>query len=97
MLEYFGDRWDAPRLDRAVQISTPVGAPCLFCREPIADGDRGLVTSVIYELAQEPVREFAHAECELADGLLYGVCPCTGFNTCSRAAARELWSRVMNR
>lgn len=44
---FFGERWDAPMVDDATQVPTPVGQLCLDCQEPILDGERGVVTPVI--------------------------------------------------
>ena len=102
MTAYFGPRWDAPMLDpeyNPIQLSTPVGAPCMRCREPIADGDRGLVYLFTRSLPggeSEPMIEAIHAECDLlgAVGHRLGVCSCTGFDTTDRETARELLRRV---
>lgn len=113
VITYFGPRWHAPILDDARHAPTPVGHPCLRCREPIADGDRGFVRAV-WRRSGMPVDaatlanpedlppdgvasiEPIHAECEAIGvvGHQYGVCTCTGWDTSSRAAARELWQRL---
>lgn len=92
---YFGARWDSPRLDQATQTSTPVGAVCLYCKEPIVVGDRGLWTPRI-GAEGHATSEPAHAECELVHihGHAFGVCPCRGWDTSSRTAARQLWLRI---
>jgi hypothetical protein len=42
-VRFFGARWDASYLDRAVQVSLPVGDPCVWCNEPIGSGDQGVM------------------------------------------------------
>lgn len=79
----------------ATQVEVPVGHKCLVCVEPIALGDRGLIRATINSDGRglaAPV----HAECEALGivGHLFGVCHCTGYDTRSRAAARELWQRI---
>jgi|SRR5262245_609402 len=41
---FFGASWDAAILDGAEQIPTPIGTPCKYCEEPIAEGDQGMVS-----------------------------------------------------
>lgn len=43
----FGELWDAPVCEDAISVPTPTGTPCLWCKEAIEDGDRGLLMSVI--------------------------------------------------
>ena len=42
-LAYFGERWDAPAWDDAVEVPVPVGQSCLHCLEPIEEGDSGIM------------------------------------------------------
>jgi hypothetical protein len=44
----FGPFWDAPIARDATPVATPVGAICSLCEEPIAHGDQGIVTPLIY-------------------------------------------------
>jgi hypothetical protein len=83
---FFGERWDAPAVEDAVQVPTPVGEVCQYCGEPIAAGDRGWVRAP---------QVWAHTECEMLGivGHLYGVCSCSGFDE-SRAAALVLLGRI---
>lgn len=82
MTTYFGTRWDAPLVDDATQVSTPVGQPCQMCTSPIADGDRGLLMGCVRLVDGEQVGsvEPVHTECLLLDtvGHSFGVCGCTG-------------------
>lgn len=78
-VQFFGDRWDAPRVDHAVQVPTPVGELCLYCAEPIEDGDRGLLTPAYLQQESgfgwsvEPL----HLECDLRSvSHLYRQCRC---------------------
>jgi len=95
---FFGERWDAPIVDDARQIPTPVGATCYHCGETVVDGDRGLMRAVGRLVNDELVAsgEPIHAECDLigVSGHTMGVCHCTGCDTGSRAAARLVWERV---
>jgi hypothetical protein len=82
----FGEPWDAPCADEGiiVRVSTPVGDPCLWCEEPIRDGDRGFLQSCVHEInptkwSWEPI----HAECSTrmivgSIGHLDGQCSCFG-------------------
>lgn len=72
-----------------------VGDACLVCREEIVDGDRGLMRTMIHGDGNASLTA-VHAECEALGvaGHTFGVCHCTGFDTTSRAAARELWNRL---
>lgn len=95
---FFGPRWDAPMVDEAQQVPTPAGEICFNCGEAIADGDRGLIQTVVRlvdGLAQGSV-EPTHAECNLIGvmGHDMGVCSCTGYDTRTRAAAQVLWDRI---
>jgi hypothetical protein len=88
---YFGERWDAPLVDEAKQVPTPVGQTCYACGELIAEGDRGLMRGCM-RLGEDgqPVGsiEPVHVECDLRSvlGHQMGVCPCTGHGS-SRADA----------
>ncbi len=90
---------NAPRLDGATQAPTPIGRPCLYCGEPIADDDRGLLTAVVSDLSfPRPAGGeivAVHAECEILPliGHAHGVCACNGYDA-NRDSARELWRRV---
>lgn len=68
MTQFFGERWDAPRADNASPVPTPVGEPCLHCREPIEDGDRGLLMPYVTDIVDgKPIggTEPVHMECDL--------------------------------
>jgi hypothetical protein len=78
---YFGDPWDAPFIEDAEQVPTPVGEECPTCEEPIAQGDQGMVTPYIYEGADgaPAQRSLAqHRDCMLLGvlGHLAGQCEC---------------------
>ena len=93
MTVFFGERWDAPIVDNATQVPTPVGEHCYDCAEPIADGDRGFVRPMV--LAANVVETgYVHAECDLRGtcGHLVGLCRCTGYAS-DRATARLVWAR----
>lgn len=92
---FFGDRWDAPIVDDAVQVETPVGQICYECAEPIEDGDRGFIRATMREVGKTMGCEPVHAECDLRNvmGHTVGVCSCTGHYG-SRADAKLVWQRV---
>jgi hypothetical protein len=67
--------------DDFVQVETPVGVPCLWCDEPIVEGDIGVI---IPHLGSPGVTEHPyHLECNvrmIIGGLnhLKGLCSCFG-------------------
>lgn len=77
---FFGPRWDAPMLDQASAVETPVGKPCLTCRRLIEPGDQGVVLPVggLNSVVFAPI----HRGCEMATtvGHIFGLCSCTGWN-----------------
>lgn len=105
-MNIFGERWDAPVCDDATEVDTPAGVDCMRCGETIIDGDQGFVWPMvgvgevedryIFRTGQWPFTVAMHRECFMADtcGHLVGVCSCTGWASCSRAAAREVLRRV---
>jgi len=40
-MKWFGESWGAPVCEPEEHIETPVGEPCGYCDEPIAEGDIG--------------------------------------------------------
>lgn len=65
---FFGEKWDAPMADPpAEQVPTPVGQKCLWCDEPIVEGDRGILTGVVQMRNGVTVgnTEPVHMECQL--------------------------------
>lgn len=81
-VEYFGERWDVPFLQDAVQVPAPVGEVCVHCDEPIRDGEQGVIRGYVSLLGiQTP--EPVHRECDLRMILgginhLNGDCTCHG-------------------
>lgn len=43
MLTYFGPPWDAPIMESAAQVPIPLGEQCLYCPDPILDGEQGVM------------------------------------------------------
>jgi hypothetical protein len=90
---YFGQHWDVPRLEGATQVPTPVGEPCLWCDEPIEEGDRGIqmlqANEPLLALLQDfPSTAFRpiHRECDLRQFLggiahLSHKCECYGHDS----------------
>lgn len=50
---YFGEPWN-PSIAKGEQAPTPLGAPCLFCKEAIKEGDQGMLMPYI---ALDPSRQ----------------------------------------
>lgn len=78
---FFGERWDAPAVDDATQVATPVGASCLWCDEEIVDGDRGFMRAAVTQTGADLRAE--HRECGFravvgSIGHLLKVCHCYG-------------------
>lgn len=42
-MRYFGEKWDAPMTDDAVQVDVPTDMTCMSCQERFQDGDQGLI------------------------------------------------------
>lgn len=102
MNHYFGPPWNAPFIDDAEQVSTPVGEECLTCHEPIAEGEQGVVMPHIHlgEDGKTAVRDAAqHRECMLLGllGHLAGQCECfEGKGTLrERGRATVAWTEAM--
>jgi hypothetical protein len=79
---FFGERWDAPAFDDAIERPTPVGETCPLCKETVEQGDRGTWQAFMFT---EKRAEFCptHLECWLRQGLgspahLRGECSCSG-------------------
>jgi hypothetical protein len=98
MNQYFGPPWDAPFIDDATQVATPVGETCLSCEEPITEGDQGVVMPLVYvgddgEPATRPAVQ--HRECLLLGvvGHVAGTCFChEGLGTArERGRATAAW------
>lgn len=81
---YFGDRWDAPAFDDAVERERPVGSLCGLCEEPIEEADSGTWQTFILGGPDDWASEVRpeHIECWLRQGgspaHLRGECSCAG-------------------
>lgn len=65
---WFGKSWGASCCELEAHAPTPVGRPCMHCREPILEGSQGLIHPVVHEVigdkaaySMEPV----HLDCFL--------------------------------
>jgi hypothetical protein len=102
MNRYFGQPWDAPFIDDAVQVPTPVGEICLTCEEPVAEGDQGVVTPYLYagsDGAPAQGETAVHRECMLLGvlGHLARQCDCFGATGTVRERGRATiaWAEGM--
>jgi len=70
VIRFFGERWDAPNVDDAVQRPTPVGEPCVLFIRPHVFEDGTVGFSAV------------HRGCEMGTtiGHYFGVCSCTGWD-----------------
>jgi len=91
----FGPRWHSVMTEHATWVPTPVGERCLFCEEPIEEGDQGFLRGHIDASGKSSMR-WAHGGCDAIGvvGHIYGVCSCTGWDTTTKAAGDELWRRL---
>lgn len=76
---YFGERWDAPAFDEAIEVDTPVGEPCGLCEVKIKLGDQGTTMRFAYDGG--PAVRSVHLGCMLRSVLgspdhLLGKCSC---------------------
>jgi hypothetical protein len=107
---YFGEPWDVPATEGQPRVPTPVGAPCLWCAVPIADGDRGFMIGCA-RLGDDGkpygTVEPQHRECQMravmgSPAHLDGHCTCHGGDGGERpqapaemrAEAIEVWDRI---
>ena len=81
----FGEPWEAGMCEGATVAPTPVGRPCLYCDEPIDEGDQGVLHTVLFLHGNdgEPITEPLHRECDLrmslgSIGHLTMRCACEG-------------------
>jgi hypothetical protein len=78
---FFGEHWDAPILDHAWWVPTPVGVVCYPCDCPIHRGDQGFIRPLITE--NGPGGDLpVHRGCDMATaiGHLFGICSHTGWD-----------------
>lgn len=82
---YFGQRWDAPAFDDAIEQEPPVGDTCGQCEESIEQGDSGTWQTFILGGPDDwnPQVRPVHIECWVRAGLgspahLRGQCSCAG-------------------
>lgn len=96
--QFFGERWDAPRVDDAVQVNTPVGELCMHCDEPIKPDNRGLLMGAIDLVDGETVYSIrpAHLECDLRGifSHIYQPCHCFVPNRSLREEARATLTAI---
>lgn len=84
---WFGEPWGAGGPapvcdDPAERVETPVGVDCLWCDEPIEDGDSGIITPYV-DAATNVHRAALHVECHLRQVIggvnhIEGRCLCCG-------------------
>lgn len=81
-MKWFGEHWGAPVCDLGEHVPTPVGTPCVWCAEDIADGDQGFVIPGVASDGATVDAHF-HMECQLRSifgsvGHQMGLCCCPG-------------------
>jgi hypothetical protein len=102
-VKWFGDPWPSDELRASVcespndRVGTPEGEPCLWCDEPIAENDRGVILPV-GDLDSDG-RFFTtirpcHIECNVRSVVgsldhLTGHCSCSGKEPVSGLSSRE--------
>lgn len=76
---WFGQSCGAPCCEPEDHVPTPIGRPCLRCREPIREGDQGLISPLITFSGSFSI-EPHHLDCWLKGILPHGPeCPhCRG-------------------
>jgi hypothetical protein len=97
--QFFGERWDAPIVDDAEQVLTPVGLPCYDCGHAIEANDQGFLRPYVsqgdldgtFKAELRPI----HRGCDMAGsaGHVFGVCSCTGWDD-HYEAGKELIRRA---
>lgn len=83
---WFGQSWGAPCCEPEDHVPTPIGRPCMRCREPIREGDQGLISPYVRDWKREPDGDIRvtiephHLDCWLKGILPHGPeCPhCRG-------------------
>jgi hypothetical protein len=60
-MKYFGTAWN-PNIASLEQVPAPVGSPCVWCEEPIKEGEDGLT---IPHIAEDVTDRPYHQECFL--------------------------------
>jgi hypothetical protein len=48
-VRWFGPTWDAPANEETEEVEAPSGVPCLYCRQGIVKGERGVVMPTSWE------------------------------------------------
>lgn len=92
-MRYFGEPWDAPFCKNAKQVSTPVGSLCFECGEPVKEGERGILISLVgggSTVAEKP----HHAECflfSMVGDMVFTWQEDPHFRPTYRMQAREVW------
>jgi hypothetical protein len=84
---WFGTDWGAPVCQSTPRVAVPVGAPCLWCTEPIAAEDSGIGMPMMESEGNVlvAVQAFEHVECFIRQiigsvGHQLKVCSCFGGN-----------------
>jgi len=91
-VKWFGDPWPTDELRASVcespndRVGTPEGERCLWCEEPIAENDRGIIMPcIVLGLDGNPKSELrpCHVECNVRQVVgsmnhINGNCLCTG-------------------
>jgi hypothetical protein len=81
-IRIFGRPWGAPVCEDAPRVEVPVGQKCLWCQDPIEEGDSGVVTFCIHADGTG-THEPSHRDCHIRQavgsvGHQLGKCICFG-------------------
>ena len=63
-MQWFGRAYGAPYEADTPHVATPVGEPCLWCEEPMCEGDNGVIVGYI-DTSKTPRQVPYHYECYL--------------------------------
>jgi hypothetical protein len=110
---WFGTDWGSPICQHTPQVAVPIGQRCLWCDEPIAADDNGVVMPYMESVGNVFVTSQAalHIECHVRQfvgsvGHQLGLCTCEGGAGCYegepatmsvRDAARAAWDLARQR
>lgn len=107
-MKWFGEPWPSEHNrapiceDDEMRTETPVGEECLWCHEPIEEGDRGITMMEVVEVGHARTMPL-HIECDFRQVMggpahIQGTCSCQGgtddpdLGLAPREAAKLVWN-----